>query len=433
MAVPLTPAPAKTVNRTQAAQGTAKAGPEQVNILIVDDEPRNLTVLESVLDDPGYRLVRATSGEEALLALMAHDFAVLILDVRMPGMTGFELAQMIKERKRTASIPIIFLTAYYNEDQHVLEGYGSGAVDYLHKPLNPAVLRSKVAVFAELYRRGRALEAANRNLQAEVEERRLAQARLSELADTLDRRVAERTAALRDSEAQLREADRRKDEFLATLAHELRNPLAPVRNAVHLVRLGVTGPKLAWAGELIERQIQLMSRLIDDLMDVSRINQGKIELRTERTEVDSFVGDAIEMAQPVIDEMEHRLVVSRAPGPVFVQVDRTRMAQAVMNLLNNAAKYMDKGGRIELTTRHEGDRVRISVRDHGVGIPADRLQTVFELFSQVESALSRSRGGLGIGLSLTRRLVALHGGTVEAYSEGAGKGSEFVIELPVVG
>ena len=266
-----------------------------------------------------------------------------------------------------------------------------------------------------------------------MEERRLPQARLSEQADTLDRRVAERTAALRDSEAQLREADRRKDEFLATLAHELRNPLAPVRNAVHLVRLGVQGPKLAWAGELIERQIQLMSRLIDDLMDVSRINQGKIELRTERIDVDSFVGDAIEMAQPMIDEMEHRLVVSRAPGPVYVQVDRTRMAQAVMNLLNNAAKYMDKGGRIELTTRHEGDRVRICVRDHGVGIPADRLQTVFELFSQVESALSRSRGGLGIGLSLTRRLVGLHGGTVEAYSEGAGKGSEFVIELPVVG
>ena len=421
------------MNRPQPSKEAVIERPDQVNILIVDDEPRNLTVLESVLDDPSYHLVRANSGEEALLALMAHDFAVLILDVRMPGMTGFELAQMIKERKRTASIPIIFLTAYYNEDQHVLEGYGSGAVDYLHKPLNPAVLRSKVAVFAELYRRGRALEAANRNLQAEVEERRLAQARLSELADTLDRRVAERTAALRDSEAQLREADRRKDEFLATLAHELRNPLAPVRNAVHLMRLGVKGPKLAWAGELIERQIQLMSRLIDDLMDVSRINQGKIELRTERIDVDSFVGDAIEMAQPMIDEMEHRLVVSRAPGPVYVQVDRTRMAQAVMNLLNNAAKYMDKGGRIELTTRHEGDRVRICVRDHGVGIPADRLQTVFELFSQVESALSRSRGGLGIGLSLTRRLVGLHGGTVEAYSEGAGKGSEFVIELPVVG
>src|SRR3954470_21173480 len=141
---------------------------DQVNILIVDDEPKNLTVLESVLDDPGYRLVRAGSGEEALLALMADEFAVLVLDVRMPGMNGFEVAQLVKERRKTARIPIIFLSAYYNEDQHILEGYVSGAVDYLNKPVNPAVLRSKVAVFAELHRKGRALEAANRLLLGEI-------------------------------------------------------------------------------------------------------------------------------------------------------------------------------------------------------------------------------------------------------------------------
>src|SRR3954471_1288503 len=147
-----------------------------VSILIVDDEPKNLAALEAILDDPGYRLVRATSGEEALLALMAEDFAVLVLDVRMPGMSGFEVAQLVKERRKTARIPIIFLTAYYNEDQHILEGYVSGAVDYLHKPVNPPVLRSKVAVFAELHRRGRALENANRMLLGEVGERRNAEA-----------------------------------------------------------------------------------------------------------------------------------------------------------------------------------------------------------------------------------------------------------------
>src|SRR3954471_15400047 len=157
-----------------------------VNILIVDDEPKNLTVLETVLDDPGYRLVRATSGEEALLALMAEEFAVLVLDVRMPGMNGFEVAQLVKERKKTARIPIIFLTAYYNEDQHVLEGYGSGAVDYLHKPVNPGVLRSKVAVFAELHRKERALHEANRAL--------------ADLNASLDQRVHERTEALKASE-----------------------------------------------------------------------------------------------------------------------------------------------------------------------------------------------------------------------------------------
>src|SRR3569833_2933015 len=195
-----------------------------VNILIVDDEPKNLAVLETVLDDPGYKLVRAPSGEEALLALMADEFAVLVLDVRMPGMSGCEVAQLVKERKKTARIPIIFLTAYYNEDQHILEGYVSGAVDYLHKPVNPAVLRSKVAVFAELHRRGRAVEAANKLLLSEVAERRNAEEMLNELNHTLDLRVRERTEELQQSEARLKEANRRKDEFLAPLAHALRNP-----------------------------------------------------------------------------------------------------------------------------------------------------------------------------------------------------------------
>src|SRR4051812_46048919 len=245
-----------------------------VNILIVDDEPKNLTVLETVLDDPGYRLVRATSGEEALLALMADEFAVLVLDVRMPGMNGFEVAQLVKERKKTSRIPIIFLTAYYNEDQHILEGYGTGAVDYLHKPVNPSVLRSKVAVFAELHRKGRALEAANRLLLSEVAERRHAEEMLGELNRTLDARVRERTAELQRSEARLMEANRRKDEFLATLAHELRNPLAPVRNAVELLkRQHDDTERVEWATQLIGRQVASFSRLIDDLMDVSRINQ----------------------------------------------------------------------------------------------------------------------------------------------------------------
>lgn len=175
-----------------------------INILIVDDEPRNLTVLETVLDAPRYRLVRAESAEQALLALLADEFAVLILDVRLPGLTGFELAQMIRERKKNSEIPIIFLTAYYNEDQHVIEGYDSGAVDYLHKPINPAILRSKVAVLVELYLKQRQLENANRALLAEVAERRLAQKQLYELNSTLEQRVLERTEAHKRAEEQVR-------------------------------------------------------------------------------------------------------------------------------------------------------------------------------------------------------------------------------------
>src|SRR6476646_6810329 len=189
--------------RRSPAVAPASAGPAGlINILIVDDEPKNLTVLETVLDDPDYQLVRAGSADQALHALVMEEFALLILDIRLPGMTGFELAQMIKQRKKTANVPIIFLTAYYNEDQHVLEGYGTGAVDYLVKPVNPAILRSKVAVFAELHRKSRAL-------LAEVTERRRVEEQLRELNDTLEQRVAERTQALQIASAALHETGER--------------------------------------------------------------------------------------------------------------------------------------------------------------------------------------------------------------------------------
>lgn len=414
-----------------APLGGAAAVDAVVNILVVDDEPRNLTVLETVLADAGYNLVRADSGEQALLALMAHEFAVLVLDVHMPGMNGFELAQIVKERRKTAHIPIIFLTAYYNEDQHILEGYGTGAVDYLHKPVNAAILRSKVAVFAELYRQGYALQLANHALTEEIAERRRAEARLSELNETLDRRVTERTEALQASELQLRNADRRKDEFLATLAHELRNPLAPLRNVVQILRRKAPDtPDMQWALGLIERQVRTMSRLIDDLMDISRINRGKIELKSELADIGEVIKDAVELARPLIDELRHELVVAAPEGKLLLHADRTRLAQAFTNLLNNAAKYMDAGGRIALVVQDHGHELRVTVSDSGIGIAEDRLPHVFEMFSQVESALSRSRGGLGIGLSLTQRLVELHGGSVVARSPGLGKGSEFEVILP---
>jgi two-component sensor histidine kinase/DNA-binding response OmpR family regulator len=200
------PAAAAAQKDPSTASGRDAVAREPINILIVDDEPRNLVVLQSILDEPDYRLVRAESADEALLALIADQYALLILDVRMPGMTGFELAQLIKERKKTAQVPIIFLTAYYGEDQHILEGYGAGAVDYLRKPVNPAILRSKVAVFAELYRKNREAVLTSRALLAEVNERRRADERLRELNETLENRVAARTSELLESRARLRHA-----------------------------------------------------------------------------------------------------------------------------------------------------------------------------------------------------------------------------------
>ena len=417
---------------TRAMPAVASVVDAPINILIVDDEPKNLTVLETVLDSPGYRLVRAQSADEALLALVAEEFALLILDIRMPGMTGFELAQTIKGRRKSARIPIIFLTAYYNEDQHVLEGYGSGAVDFLVKPVNAAVLRSKVAVFAELHRKNREISIVNRALLAEVAERRRAEQDLQALNQNLDRLVAERTHALELLESELRETDRRKDEFIATLAHELRNPLAPVRNAVQILQLpAISETDSQRARTIIGRQIGVMARLIDDLMDVSRINRGHIELRREPTDLRRVIELAVEATRPHVTESAHdlRLVVPDLHIPL--EADVTRLTQVFVNLLTNAAKYTERGGQIDVVVRLREDDVTVAVSDNGIGIAADHLERVFAMFSQVESAMSRSRGGLGIGLSLVKHLVELHGGSVTARSPGTGRGSTFTVTLPL--
>ena len=212
--------------------------------------------------------------------------------------------------------------------------------------------------------------------------------------------------------AALKEADRRKDEFLAMLAHELRNPLAPIRNAVQIFRAkGPPVPELQWATEVIDRQVQQMTRLVDDLLDVSRITRGKIELRKERVELATVVNSAVEASRPLIEKWGHELTVTIPPQPIHLEADPTRLAQVLLNLLNNAAKYTDQGGRIWLTAERQGDQVLIRVKDTGIGIPAEMLPRIFEMFTQVDRSLERSQGGLGIGLTLVQRLVEMHGGT----------------------
>ena len=232
--------------------------------------------------------------------------------------------------------------------------------------------------------------------------------------------------------ARLKDADRRKDEFLATLAHELRNPLAPIRNGLQLLALsdgeGITGEKVR---TMMERQLGQMVRLVDDLLDVSRINQGKLELRLERIDIAKVLTSAVEISRPLIEQMGHTLEIMQPDHPVVINADLTRLAQVLSNLLNNAAKYSEREGHITLTAElHAGDVV-VAVRDTGIGIAADQLPHIFEMFSQVKSALERSQGGLGIGLSLVNRLVEMHGGSIKARSDGLGKGSEFVVRLPV--
>jgi signal transduction histidine kinase/ActR/RegA family two-component response regulator len=248
--------------------------------------------------------------------------------------------------------------------------------------------------------------------------------------DVSERKLAEER--LRASQEALRLADRRKDEFLALLAHELRNPLAPIRYALAANKKpGRTPEQCRQADDIIERQVAHMSRLLDDLLDISRITRGALDLKKTRAELTSVVGAAIETARPILDEKHHTLVLDLPTQPVQLDADVVRLAQVFSNLLINAAKYTDPGGRIQLRASLQGEQVIVSVSDNGIGIPAELLPRVFNMFFQSHAARARAEGGLGVGLSLVRGLVQLHGGSVEARSDGSGRGSEFTVRLPL--
>src|SRR5688572_18534629 len=423
---------------------------DKVNILLVDDQPARLLSYETILDDLGQNLVQARSGLEALEKLMKDEFAVVLLDVSMPGMDGFETASLIHEHPRFERTPIIFVTGVHVTELDRLKGYKLGAVDYVYIPVVPEILRSKVSVLVELHlqRRelqnlnrsleeaNRRLELANTNLQAEKTREleslnqtlKRANTDLEQTNRVLQGEVAERGRA----EAALKEADRHKDEFLAVLAHELRNPLAPIRNAVEIMRRSaLTDPQLSWSRDVIERQVKHLTRLVDDLLDVSRITRGNINLSREPVSVTTIVARAIETIQPLIADQRHELSVDVAEDGLEVEGDLTRLTQVLGNLLNNAAKYTDPGGKIRVSAHRLGTDVEIRVRDNGIGIPPELLPRLFQLFTQVDGAAHRAQGGLGIGLALVRQLIQMHGGSVTAYSQGPGQGSEFLIRLPL--
>ncbi len=547
------------------------AGDDRASILIVDDLPDKLLVFSTILEDLGHELVCVLSGAEALKEVLRREFAAILLDVNMPDIDGFETAELIRQYKRSAHTPIIFITSYADEMQ-TIRGYSLGAVDYILSPVVPEILRSKVKVFVELHlmqrrlrrranervelaaaeaarlvaeentRRTDFLSQAGRVLSAsldiEVAARRLVEmlvpqfaqratvalgdaeggigfalegrnrgygrcevdlltaagldpaehaairAVLAEpavpppageaavlllplvtagraigvvrvhlagpgadrvtVAELVDRaapalenarlyrslqvEIEERRAV----EAQLQGSNRRKDEFLAMLSHELRNPLAPIRTALEVIRrLAPADPKLTWATEVTGRQVVHLTRLVEDLLDVARINQGKIALQLESLDLRAVLAHAVETVRPFIESRRHHLNKDVPDVPVMLRGDFARLSQVVANLLNNAAKYTEEGGSIELTlTLPSEGRALITVRDNGMGIDSDLLPNVFEMFEQGKQSLDRSQGGLGVGLTLVQRLVGLHDGTVQALSAGAGRGSEFRVVLP---
>lgn len=381
---------------------------DPIYFLLVDDLDENLVSLEALLRREGLVILTARTGPQALEILLTHEVALALVDVQMPGMDGFELAELMRGTERTRRVPIIFVTAGENDLRRRFRGYEAGAVDFLQKPIEPDVLRSKADVFFEL-------SLQRQRLQIKVDEN----ARLLE-------------DSVRYAEA-LKAADRHKDEFLATLSHELRNPLAPIRTGLTLLR---SAPELADTEKLLEimdRQLDHLVRLVDDLMDVSRVSRGKIDLRIERIKLQDAVRAAIEASQPFIDAANHEFTFNLPEEDVWLDADLTRLAQILSNLLNNAARYTPPGGKICLTATASSEQVEITILDNGRGIPPDMLSRIFDLFTQVDRKMETPQEGLGIGLALARKLASMHGGDVMAASEGLGHGSRFTVRLPRVG
>jgi signal transduction histidine kinase len=332
--------------------------------------------------------------EHLVLELERGAAALVIAEEVLAGADGC-LARLLARQPPWSDLPVLMLTRA-GADSHIAVTTVKtlGNVTLLERPVRVAALVS--AVRSALRARARQYEA-----RGYLEERET--------------------------------ADRRKNQFLATLAHELRNPLAPIRNSLSLLRITATGASAVSAYEIMDRQVNHMVRLIDDLMDVARITHGKIDLRKGTVDVADVIAAAVETSRPLIDAAKHELVVSLPAEPLALDADPLRLAQVFSNLLNNAAKYTDPGGRVTVAVRREGDSAVVTVADTGVGIPADSLASVFDMFAQANARDRRSRSGLGIGLALARSLVQMHGGSISASSEGEGKGSMFVVRLPLSG
>ena len=393
-------------------------------ILVVDDSPVAREAIRAALEPLDRPIVMAESGPDALAMLLEQDYALALIALELPQMGGFEVAELVRGRERTQHLPIVFTTNERPDDQTVLRAYQLGAVDLLTKPVLPTVLRAKVAVFIDLQRHSE--ELAKERIEREFDNRR------RDFETTALRRERDREQAANQELARLNEAlaesDRLKDSFIAILAHELRNPLAPVRTCVDLLR---QEPKLTPKMlDILDRQTNVLARLVEDLLDLSRIKADKIGLRPERISIAEVIEMAIITSKPVVDERGHSLVFEAGPERVVVVADPIRLAQVVSNLINNAARYTERGGHIVVSCGEHGELGFVRVVDDGIGIPPELQATIFQMFVQERVAADGS-GGLGLGLALSQRLIELHRGTLSVWSAGRGKGSTFELRIPL--
>jgi signal transduction histidine kinase len=392
-------------------------GPARVSVLVVDDTPANLVALGAVLDPLGLRIVEAHSGAEAIARASEEPFAVVLLDVQMPEMDGFEVARRLRETPTGVELPIIFITAIHRDETYARKGYASGAADYITKPFDPDVLRARVKAFVDLFRQRERLRLAQ--VGERTRERDEALEKLAEL-------LASERAARREAEM----ANRAKDEFLATVSHELRTPLSAILGWAVIARRKTTSPEVERALTTIERNARAQMRIIEDMLDVGRIVSGKLKLELAATDVADAIEGAVQAVRPTADANQIDLAVTIDPDVGVIAADAERLLQIVWNLLSNAIKFTPKGGHVAVTARRTESLVVVHISDDGQGIRAEFLPYLFEPFRQADGSTTRRHGGLGLGLAIVKQLADAHGGTITAHSEGEGRGASFVLELP---
>lgn len=382
------------------------------NILIVDDRPENLLTLEGILDSPQYKLIKATSGNEALGLLLEYNIALALIDVQMPGMDGFETAEIMRSSERTKHIPIIFITAISKQRKHIFKGYESGAVDYLYKPLDMEILKSKISAFIELFRYHEALEKTTQELQNTVDQ-------------------------LNEAKNEAEQANQAKSAFLASMSHEIRSPLNGIIGIAELGLLDKDIDPLQAERYLdIKTSGQNLLEIINDILDISKIEAGRLELEEIEFSLRDVVEKVFKIAMVHVDEKNVELIVDMDPEiPDIVIGDPLRLRQVLTNLLSNAAKFTEKGHiklRVELIDLIEEQlRIQFFVEDTGKGIPEDKQKLLFEQYVQADSSIARQHGGTGLGLNIARKLVGLMGGKISLKSE-VGKGSTFTFPLNLI-
>ncbi|MEO8358588.1 MAG: response regulator [Vicinamibacteria bacterium] len=387
-----------------------------VNILLVDDLPAKLLSYETILAELGENLIRANSGKEGLEQLLKTDIAVVLVDVCMPDLDGFELAAMIRNHPRFQKTAIILVSGVLVEDADRLKGYGSGAVDYVSVPIVPEILRAKVSVFADLYRKTEELQQLNRELEQRVADR-----------------TAEIQSALKqaqDARLEAETANRLKDEFLATLSHELRTPLNAITGWAYLLQAGgLDKATEVKAFATIRRNAQLQSQLISDILDVSRIIAGKLRLNLEPTRMPVVIHAALDSLRPAADAKNIK-VEAHLECDDSISADPGRLQQVVWNLLSNAIKFAPQDGLVRVTLIATDSHLETTVEDSGAGIRPEFLPYIFDRFRQADSSSTRPHHGLGLGLAIVKHLVQMHGGSVQAANREGKSGALFRVLLP---